>query len=119
MRFERPQQEAVARDEMVAERLAVTGAGPELLARSATTQCAREEPSEDHGERWVEPDHGVGARPDQIARAAAGVVAVDHPRIASDGARDTLIENLDRHARPVRTPRERVQLDVSDAEPTR
>src|SRR2546421_12173635 len=119
MRFERPQEEAVAREEMVAQRLAIAGAGAELLARSATAQCAREEPSEDHGERWVEPDHGVGAGPDEIARAAAGVVAVDHPRIAFDGARDTLFENLDRHERPVRTPRERVELDVSDAEPTR
>ena len=119
MGFERPQEEAVAGKELVAERFPIAGAGPELLAGSATTQRAREEPREDHGERRVEPDHGVGARPHQIARPASGVVAIDHPRIAFGGAGDALLEYVCGYESPVRTPRERVELDVWNAEPTR
>jgi hypothetical protein len=119
MGFERPQEEAVAGKELVAERFPIAGAGPELLAGSATTQRAREEPREDHGERRVEPDHGVGARPNQIARTATGVVPIDHPSVAFDRARDALLEYVDWYESPVRTPRERVELDVRNTEPTR
>ena len=119
MCFERPQEEAVARKELVAKRLAIAGAGPELLAASAPPQCAREEPREDRGKWRVDPNHGVGARPNQIARTATGVVPIDHPSVAFDRARDALLEYVDWYESPVRTPRERVELDVTNAEPTR
>lgn len=104
---------------MVPERFAIAGPGPDLLATSYAPDRALEEAREDHAERRVEPDHGVGARPHQIAGAATPVVAVDDPRVAKDRARDTLREEIDGYERPVRAPGERVELDMRNAEPTR
>src|SRR5205814_10105638 len=57
--------------------------------------------------------------PHQIARPAAGVVPVDDPRVAFNRARDALLKEIVWNECPVRTPRERVKLDVRNAEPTR
>ena len=104
---------------MVSKSFAITGAGPELLAAATPTHGAPEESDEDSAERRIEPDDGVRARPHEVARPAAGVVSVDHPGIAFDRAAHALLEEILWNERPVRTPRERVELDVRNAEPTR
>jgi hypothetical protein len=119
IRLERPPKEVVAREELIAIRLAIAGAWPDLFAGSTATDTTDEETREDDVERRVEPDHGVGTWPHEVARSATRVVAVDHPRIAFDRASNALAEDFDRDHCPVRTPVERVELDVRDAEPTR
>src|SRR2546428_1403281 len=119
MGLDRPPEQRVAREELIPEGLAIPGPGPELLTASDPTQRAQEEAREDDPERRVEPDHCVGARHHQTLRAASGVVAVDDPHVAFDRASDALLEDVDRHERPVRAPGERVELNVRNAEPTR
>jgi len=119
VRLERPPEEAVAREELVSESLAIAGARPELFAASAATDGPSKQPKEYRSERWVEPDHGVRARPHEIARAATRVIAVDDPRVAFGCASDALLEDSLGDQFPVRTPGERVELDVRNAEPTR
>jgi hypothetical protein len=104
---------------LVAESFAIAGPRPQLLVGSAATYGASEQSEEDHAERRVEPDHGVGPRPHQVAGATTRVVPVDDPRVAFDRASDALLKLIDGDHRPVRTPVERVELDVWNAEPTR
>jgi len=117
--LESPQEKAVAREELAAKGLAIARQVPEQLSASDAPQRTREQTRKDHGQRRVEPDHGVGTREHQTLRTTSAVVAIDDPGIAFDRASDALLEDLDRHERPAWTPRERVELDVRNAEPTR
>jgi hypothetical protein len=119
VRLQCPPEKGVSREELISVRLAVAGPRPQLFAVSDATHGAFEESSEDHGERRVEPDHRIRARPHEIARAASAVVAIDDPALTLDRSGDALLEYVDRYECPVRTPCERVELDERHPEPTR
>jgi len=112
VRLERPPKQIVGCEKLVPDRFAIAGPGPQLLATSDTPHGPSEQTREDHTERRVEPDHSVRAGPHQFARAAPGLVPVDDPSVTFDGARDALLEQFLRDERPVRTPCERVELDM-------
>jgi hypothetical protein len=118
VRLDRPPEERLAREKLVAECLAISGAGPQLFTGSASTHGASKKAKKDQTERRVEPDHRVGARPHQIARATTSVIPVDDPRVAFDRASHALPEEILGNWIPVRTPVELVELDVRNAEPT-
>src|SRR5207247_5357880 len=93
-------EERLARQELVPKCFAVPCPPPQFLAAPDPTHSTLEQSREDHADRRVEPDHGVGARPHQIARAATRVVPVDDPGVAFDRARDPLLEAILRPERP-------------------
>src|SRR5438552_5643478 len=119
MRLDRPPEQRVTGEELIPEGLAISGPGPELLTASDPPHSPQEETREDDAEGRIEPDQRVGAWQHKTLRATPAVVAVDDPGVAFDRASDALLEDFDRHERPVLTPGERVELDVRHAEPTR
>ena len=114
MRLDRPEEERFAAEDGVAPGLAV--AAPELFPRADPRERAADEAPKDGSQRRIEPDDRVGLFEDDVTELAA-VVAVDDPPVARDRAVDARPEVLGRGLAPVRSPVERVELDVRDAEP--
>src|SRR6187551_1026139 len=105
VRLERPDEQRLAREEDVAERLAVLRV-PELFAREDAAPCPPPDAAEARVERQVEPDERVGAFEDQAAEEAL-VVAVDDPTVqAFDRLENAYLELLGRRLAPVRSVEE-------------
>ena len=93
--------------EEVAEGLAV--AVPELPPQGRPTDGSRHDLTHDEATREVEPDHRVGACPDEVADHL--VVAVDHPPFAGAEPRHLLPEVVGRKLRPRRQVEDGVELE--------
>jgi len=111
VRLQRPDKKRLAREKACAKSLAV--AGPQLLLSDDAARRAEEEVAEDPGDRIVEPDDELGARPDEITPLR--VVAVDDPPLPRRRLNDAAAERLGVGFGPVRFPVQRIKLDVRRA----
>src|SRR5207302_9373 len=108
VRLQGPYEERLAGEEAGAKALAV--AGPQLLVCDDAARRAEEQMPEDAGDRIVEPDDQLGARPHEVA--ALRVVAVDDPSFAGSRLDDAAAEGVGLGFGPIRLPVQGIELDV-------
>ena len=116
MCLERPQQDRLPAEKGVAEALAVAGA-PELLPGRRPLHRPAHQPPQHQRQRQVEPDQRIGVRPHDVAHLA--VVADHDPAVVAGLAFHPVAEQLERHGLPVTAPKQRVELDHTQADLSR
>jgi hypothetical protein len=86
---------------------------PEFPASDNSVQSSPDDPLHDGSAWWIEPDHSVGASPDQVTDLA--VIAVDHPRSLRHQLGHSPPELFGRKVNPVLLVNYAVQLDMAGA----